>query len=61
MSAEMNGADPSIHTFRRCSKLRSDFLNCPEIVFTVPAGIALEGEKASKILMAQIAAGTFGI
>jgi hypothetical protein len=25
-------------TFRRCSVLRSDFLNGPEIVFTVPAG-----------------------
>ena len=46
MLAGMNGeAELSILTFRRCSKLRSDFLNCPDIVFTVPAGIILEDEK----------------
>jgi len=25
-------------TFNRCSAHRSDFLNCPEIVFTLPGG-----------------------
>jgi hypothetical protein len=60
MSAEMDGAaDPSIHTFRRCSRLRSDFLNCPEIVFTVPAGIALESIQVSDGTI--ISVGTFGI
>jgi hypothetical protein len=49
MLAGLNGeAELRAHTFRRCSVLRSDFLNGPEIVFTVPAGIAMKVNEVTR-------------